>query len=549
MGLGQSYLYIYLDYRERKYGGCRDPETRYDVHASKAVESECKNFEVVTYKIEYKGDGRYFDIYIYENKESVIKSSYIFAYCWPSIESHVAKEVRVYYSILAPNKPLLISFVRGQNDVHNCDIDQLRNAGWDWASSITKYSLGPELSKHLNEAFKKAFWNRTIEFADGDEPSKDIIGSPRRIDDKNYRIIYTPGGSFSVLNNSCLFTFNTEIQPGAKSPEVQFGCDSSTSKYRIDPYYLEPVKKKKYYLGIIVYLAREKEQEDVKLDEKHHENTALFVEFINECETKYLKRKDKNGYWWAEEAITYKDDKTLGSQMDTIAKDANANEVNTVLIDKKASYLGVTFKKEESSPYNKYTHEFTKAHKTTFLFTRKITDITPLKSTSITTQYVEVYYLKAGDDEDTQPFLIVVKTNEGEQLRKGYHFKNKGKFTDWKEFTFQTDGKALTGKELEAKLLEKIEKIKEYGICTNELHLLQELTYKILLAKDEEEIKKAIPPKDPDRPPTLPVPPPEPEGLPIVWIIAGSVGGAVLLIASTVGYAIHWYNTTIRLLT
>ncbi|UKJ88123.2 hypothetical protein MACJ_000566 [Theileria orientalis] len=531
MGARQSYLYIYLRDKEKTYD-----EEGYTVKPSMEVVDKCRNFEVVTYTIDYKGgNGVNFDIYIYDSKITP-PSAYTFAYCSPGIETHVAKKVNVYYSILGPMFPLIISFVRDR-DTHNCDIYRLNRDRWNWASKITEYSLGDNLKEILEEEFKKTFRNRTIEFDVGSKQTNDVLVYPRELDKKNYRVIFIPSTNDAVLNSNCLFTFETKIHRGSEPYEFQVGCKpSATGDKKIDPYFLDSIKNKKFYNGIIVYFLRPEEKNDISYDEEHDKNTPLLVEFIYLCETKFLKRKDKDGYWWSEEQVTYKDDKALQSELSKIDTESKGNVVNTVFLDMKKPYRGPTGVDQSTvKAYTKYTHKFGSAKQSIILFERTDPEIKG-KTPKVNATNVEVYYLKAGSDEDTKPFLIVFDEKGDGTPMKAYYFKHDGEFKDWEEF------------DQLGKLPDKLEKIANSGACSGHLHWLRGLAYRILTTEDPPPETPPKPKEDPPRPKVLEREI-EPDPPPLEWIITGSVGGVVFVGSSAVGYGVYWYNTTIRLLT
>ncbi|BAM41552.1 hypothetical protein TOT_030000815 [Theileria orientalis strain Shintoku] len=544
MGLGQSYLYIYLESKDDKYGESIDANNRYEVTSTKGILTECDSFEVVTHKIDVrKPNDMIYDIYIYDSKRIATKASYIFAYCSPTVKSHVVKEVKVYYSVLAPHKPLAITFVREKEDTHHCDIDKLRKVGWDWAKNITEHASS-NLVELLKQQYKNFAWDRTIEFDQGNKPTSQVIVFPRAIDGIHYRLVFIPNQGHPVLNRSCLFNFNTEHKSGTGDSFVQNGCQSSSSgdKNKLDSYFLEKVKSKLYFNGIIVYFARKEEKNKVSLDEKHDDNMALLVEFINSCETIGIKRKDKDGCLWAEEKVVYTDQQSRVNALKKIKEEAESYNCNTVIIEHKSNYTcGTTVTTETKTSYNKYTHQFTVEKELNILFERKTITIDSFSPSSIQTKKVEVFYLKyktkdKGEQDDGKPFLIAIYKNGEDKPAKVFHFTLKEDFKEWKE--------------LEAgKFKDKFTRIDNETKCTTELHYLKILVYQILTTDVSQPPPEPPTPTDPVRPGVDPeIPPPLPG--PDWWLIIGcSVGGFLLLVALVVGYAIYWYNTTIRLLT
>ncbi|UKJ89168.1 hypothetical protein MACJ_002415 [Theileria orientalis] len=567
MGGSQSYLYIFLGNKENSYngGGC-------NVTVSKTVVDGSINFEVVTHSINYnEADGRYFDVYIYDSKETYYKSSYIFAYCSPSTDGLVANKVKAYYSVLAPNVPLVISFETKLN-TYNCSIDKLLSARWNWASNITEYS-STEVTVLLEEQFKKLLLNRKIRFR-SEEVNKDIMANRQELGDKkNFRFIFLPKDNEPELGSDYLFSIdfidNKPKLPGDNVAKADEFCSRAKKKgfhqdhpppktehkNQIDEYFLRPFNGQ-LYDGIMVYLSREEREPPKTLcaEGEYNKGMAILLEFYDSSEEKkYLKRKDKEGYWWAEEPIEYKDDETLRTQLGEIGKAANANDVNTVLLDKMQPYKGVNeVKPDIKKGYNKYTYTFEKSNKPVFLFERKERTIGQFDT--IKTQKIDVYYLKAKDQEDKEPFLIVFFS--GDRVPKpmnAYHFANEYNFKGWKEFEFdfrkseQEKDQHDQERELKTKLLEKVQKIDDYVKCIPDMDLLRWYAYTILTDKEIPPPK----PKDeqtPQRPDEfVPRKPPEPP--PLALIIGGTVGGVVFVVSSAVGYGVYWYNTTIKLLT
>nr|PVC52069.1 hypothetical protein MACL_00001044 [Theileria orientalis] len=547
MGARQSHLNIFLKSNETTYSG-----DGYTVTVSKAVVSQSINYDVVTHTIKYDvGKGTNFDIYIYDNEKTVSNASYVFAYCSPGVESHVVKEVKAYYSILLPMIPLVISFVREKNDTYDCGIDKLESAGWDWAKNITTYS-GPNLKSQLEEAFKHFLWKRTIGFDQESKKTNEVIVFPRKIDTKNYRLIFIPSGNNSFLEINCLFTFDTKLARGSDYSVIQVGCKSSGNgiNNQVDPYFLDSVRKKTgYFDGIIVYFAREQDNDKVSLDENHNANTAILLEFISNSTKTHIQRKDKLGTYWEEKQVNYTTYASLTEELNKIKTSALGNDVNTIIMDSK-SYIGVKVNPENTQiSYNKYTHEFSEAKDLNIIFERISITIGSFTPTSFKSKKVEVYYLKYnteknGPKDDDRPFLIAIYKDDEVKREKVFHFtiekdykdKTIDYFKEWKELNVE-------------KFDDRIKRIDGQTVCTGELHYRKKLVYHIL-TNDE-----AKPPPDPPKP-TVPVrpgvdpdpvqPPPGPDW----WLIIGcSVGAFLFIVALAIGYAIYWYNTTIRLLT
>nr|PVC50520.1 hypothetical protein MACL_00002214 [Theileria orientalis] len=140
----------------------------------------------------------------------------------------------------------------------------------------------------------------------------------------------------------------------------------------------------------MVYFCREGEKPKTLCEEHKDDNSiAMLVEFIDSCNSKkFLRRKDKHGYWWEEEPFTYNSDKELTERLIKIRK----------------------------SVY-----------------------------------WSEVYYLKASGNEDIEPFLIVLVPDDKEKKNtKAYHFADKNNFEGWKEFNVETS--ETLEKKLEEKL-------------------------------------------------------------------------------------------------
>ncbi|UVC54317.1 hypothetical protein MACJ_003856 [Theileria orientalis] len=271
----------------------------------------------------------------------------------------------------------------------------------------------------------------------------------------------------------------------------------------------------------------------------YNKGMALVLEFIDSSKEKtYLKRMDKDGYWWSEDNVKYTDDKKLLEELNKIYKESQSKNVVAVIVDKKEKYEGVNeVKPENKKSYNKYTHKFQTANTSIILFARQKKTIG--QSDDLKANSVEVYYLNGKDGEDKEPFLIVFNQDERheKQNKKAYHFANEYNFEGWKEF----NGGKIDG------LDKKLKKIEDYGSCIPELSLLRWYAHHILIDKEIPATK----PKDtptPSRPDEF-VPPDQPKPLSIPLIVGGSVGGVVFVVSSAVGYGIYWYNTTIKLLT
>ncbi|UKJ89166.1 hypothetical protein MACJ_002413 [Theileria orientalis] len=543
MGGSYSDLNVYL--RSKKHNHIT---TDYTVTFTKKNFDGCCSFVVFTYEINFTptSNGQNYNVLLYDGYNSTYKGRYVFGYYYPRNENEVIQHVSAYYSVLAPNHPLVISF-KNKTNTYNCYLDRLKNGRWDRGYNISGYSFGNPLSKDvLDEEFKKLQFNKKIKFTTGGDIT-DIAAEKQEIKLKNFRFIFIPKGNESVLGVNCLFSLDF------KKNEPKLTDSQETNKNQIDPYFLTSVNGQ-YYDGIIVYFERDQPRTKPKPisnpEQKDYKGKVLFVEFIDSSKEKtYLKRKDEDGYWWDEEKIDCNGDIQLLQELGKIKSELKSSVV-TVILDEKKQYKGSTgVPSEDHKVYMKYTHKFGDCKKTVLLFERKKLEVGPFKETEKKAKHVEVYYLKAGGNEDSQPFLIVFdqKGDDKDDKKEAYHFTNTDKFDDWKEFQFKEQEKPLDGNKLIKKLYEKVGKIGTNGSCIDDLPTLRWYANKILI--DPETGPAPVPPTTkPERPPEE-KPPDKDEGLPIPWIIGGSVGGGVFVVSSAVGYGVYWYNTTIKLLT
>ncbi|UKJ89055.1 hypothetical protein MACJ_002301 [Theileria orientalis] len=510
----------------------------------------CCNFVEFTHTISFtNGKSLNYNVLLYDGWSDNHKGNYVFGYYYPGDKNQVIEEVRSYYSVLAPSVPLVISF-KCHNNVYNCYLERLKNAGWDRAYNISGYSLGNPLTKDvLDVEFKKLLLNRTIKFTTGQD-NIDIAGTIQEIKGMNFRLIFLPKGNESVLGRDYLFSldFNNKVPRLPEAPE-------KNNKNTIDPYFLTSVIGQ-YYDGIIVYFAREKprlkakpkpEPNSKQPEQKDYNGKALLFEFIDYRKNNIcLRRKDKDGCWWCQEKVDSNDDKKLLDKLKEI-NDQLKQDVVTIILDKKEKYEGVSdVPSDDGGAYKKYTHKLNAANKPVLLFEMQEKNIVKFDD-GFKTQNVDVYYLKAkgAKDEDEEPFLIVLDENGDTNKKKICHFKGNYGFKDWMEF--KCEGQEKPNNQLCKKLQEKVGKIKTNGSCITDLSLLRWYAYEILIGQDPE-----IPKRKDETEATRPkeeIPPDQDEGLPIPWIIGGSVGGVVFVVSSAVGYGIYWYNTTIKLLT
>ncbi|UKJ89167.1 hypothetical protein MACJ_002414 [Theileria orientalis] len=582
MGGSYSDLNVYFCSKKGGYDGIG-----YKVKTTLENYKECSNFIVLIHKIDFTppADGRNYNVILYDGDNSN-NGNYVFGYYYPSDHNQVIEEVRTYYSVLAPNVPLVVSF-KTKTNIYNCYFGDLKNAGWDRAYNISRYSFGDRLEKErLLQEFTKLLLNRKIRFVIG-KGNKDIMLYKQEINyEANFRLICIPKGNESILGSECLFSLNFNknepICPDDPNPEkpnyclramVNELCGSMDDKEScgkflkqrlshkhdkfqirhnntIDEYFLRPFNKE-LYDGIIVYLVREENQKppDTLCDEEKDERSlALLLEFIDSSKEKtYLKRKDKDGCWWYQEKVDYNDDATLLSALREIKLKVESQKV-VVILDKTEKYKGVSILKGEvQNPYKKYTHEFKKGYEPVLLFERQQQEI--IKGTKPKAKIVEVYYLKTKSRDDKQPFLIVFDQGSDYKDKKAYHFNNTDKFEEWKEFEYhdETTKKKITEKDLVDKLYERVGRIERNLKCVENLNILRSMAYEILTGKDpptfkeEDETEVTRPPEQ--------QPPPTTEPLSIPLIAGCTVGGVVFVVSSAVGYGVYWYNTTIKLLT
>ncbi|UKJ88125.2 hypothetical protein MACJ_000568 [Theileria orientalis] len=510
MGSSQSHLNIHLLNTIGKYG-----QKGYHVEPTKTVATECKNFEVVTHKINYNGsNSKNFDIYIYNNKRPYTKDSYIFAYCSPNDKNQVVSAVKVYVSTFSPDEPLVISFLLNSGHTHNCLPSVLKGVGWDYAANITGHSFSGDLTKKLPELYEKVSLNWKIQFlADGDAKTQNFLRY-ESIDkeDKYKRYIYKPSFNKATMASKDLFS---NIKPNTKN--------------RIDSSYLGSVNKQ-FFDGIVVYA---------------NEGIALVLEFLDPCKKIHIQRKDKDATYWAQEELEYTDDASLETKLQELRKSSDEQDIVTYMLDKSDKYNDITVTPDDvkTTSYTKYTHKSTEEGKKPNIVFEGVKVTIGGKPYDTKTKTLEVYFLRVngskGEVRDRRPFLIVFDENgEGEKAKKKtYHFNNTEKFDDWIEYDEKKSGD----------LAKKLEEIGRSGGCSVDIQFLRSLAHQILVAEPAEDTKKEKPP-DATRP-EIYVPKPETKGPPLEWIITGSVGGVVVVSSSAVGYGVYWYNTTIKLLT
>ncbi|BAM39197.1 hypothetical protein TOT_010000657 [Theileria orientalis strain Shintoku] len=546
-------------------------ENGYNITVKKENFPGCSNFVVFTHTITFtkEEDKLNYNVLLYDGN-TINKGNRVFGYYYPRDINQVVEELKIYYFVLEPNVPLVVSF-KCPGNIYNCYFGKLKEAGWDRAYNITSYSFGKECDKsHLLAELRTMTRNKKIGFTIGTD-NVDIFGIRQEIKDKNFRFIFIPKGKKSLQGNQLLFAIDFDKQVPklsdtsddikshcsgilnhvCKNSSKKENCMSQTKtqysiqynfefkhKNAIDPYYLNSVNGH-FFDGIMVYFVRTSDRPPQSSCENEEDNKcmALLVEFVDSCNSKiHIKRKDKEGYWWSKEKVDYKDDDTLLKKLKEIKEQAQ-NEVNTVILDKKERYLGVeSVDPKDIVVYKQYTYKFKGAKNPNIIYDRKDPGISAIQSSTIKSQNVEVYFLKAGGKEDKKPFLIVLDQNgQPENKKKAYYFKHKASFKEWKEFTDFN------------KLQDKLDKISKYGKCIHNLSLLQWYAYEILTGKDPPP-QKPKEEKTPNRPDTF-KPPPKEKTLPIPLIAGCSTAGGVFVISSAAGYGIYWYNTTIKLLT
>ncbi|BAM41362.1 conserved hypothetical protein [Theileria orientalis strain Shintoku] len=589
MGLGYSDLHVYFySKKDQAYG------SGYTVTPTQKTFEGCSDFQVITHAISFTkpDDGLNYNVLLYDGYDNKTEGNYVFGYYYPRNPNEVIKQVDVYYSVLAPNVPLVISFVTKGDQNYNCVPQDLKDAGWDRAYKITEYNSFKSLSKIiLDGEYNKLSRKRKIKFTIGKE-KVDIFADKQELgNDKSYRFIFTPKGNLSVLGSNYMFAINFNsnepICPDDPDPEVPRDCKrlqvykkctqtnkNSQEKCRenldilafrkslkydtkhpnkIDEYFLRSFTGE-LYDGIIVYFEKKKARRPKQYCGLHeyNNNKVLLLEFIESSKPKkHLKRKDSEGYCWVEDSIKYTSDTELSTCLGEIQQGLDQNAV-TVIIDEKRQYNGL--EGFESGGTNKvckkYTYKFNKANNPIIVFARSTISITAKGLKDVKAKHVEVYYLNAGGKEDTQPFLIVFdEKGDGKEKKnnKPYHFTNSEKFEEWKPFEFKNGEENLKDEKLIEKLELKIKQIETNGGCIPNLTLLRWYAHEILIGKEPDP-----PTKEEEVTPQKPKPfdpPPKEETLPI-WLIVGCVAaGVVLIVTLVVVYGIYWYNTTIKLLT
>ncbi|UKJ89453.2 hypothetical protein MACJ_002704 [Theileria orientalis] len=245
-------------------------------------------YEKVTYSIDYElpwstSSSDYFNIALYDASDNSNKGKAKFTYYYAYSNGQVVDKVDVFFSILRPNDPLIVSFNRRENKTYNCLYSRLKELVWFYGYNIGYYFFKGDLKVELAKEYSKLSKDKKLTFLPGSNKNEHILVSEYVLGKKKFKKnIYTPDGSkkaASELYSESLFSENTE----------------SSTNYL----YLRSVANNQFD-GVCLYSSSS--------------GTQLLVEFVDGESVTQLRRigtSEKSQWIHLEKPLTYKNDNEL----------------------------------------------------------------------------------------------------------------------------------------------------------------------------------------------------------------------------------------------
>ncbi|UKJ89165.1 hypothetical protein MACJ_002412 [Theileria orientalis] len=188
MGAGASNLYIYLGRKEGKL----EMEGNYSVEITKEIYDPCTNYEKVSYEITYPQENKtgiwtyfaYYSVTLYTGTSYNDIGYYGFCYYYPGKED-ILKGVDVYYPLMRPDLPVIVSFTTRNGTTYDCSYELLRQAGWDYPTNLERYAIKGDIRSNLAPEFRKLL--KTLHFYAISEYNKDVEQVPKYPEDSEHR--------------------------------------------------------------------------------------------------------------------------------------------------------------------------------------------------------------------------------------------------------------------------------------------------------------------------------------------------------------------------
>ncbi|BAM42384.1 conserved hypothetical protein [Theileria orientalis strain Shintoku] len=258
------------------------------ISVTKQVWAECRIYERVTYSIKYEqpwtaSSSDYFNVALYDAADNSKKCKPKFTYYYAYSDGQVVDKLDVYYSLLKPNNPLIVSFNRRDTNTYNCSYPGLKGLKWFYGYDLGYYSMKRELKVELDDQYKELLKGKRLTFTAGPYSNEDILVNEYDLVNKEFKKhIYTPDvskrGPYELYSGS-LFLDNSR---------------SSGNNL-----YLKGVANKQFD-GVCMYSS--------------YSGLQLFVEFFDGEKITQLRRigtTDKSQWIELEKPFTYKDDRQL----------------------------------------------------------------------------------------------------------------------------------------------------------------------------------------------------------------------------------------------
>ncbi|UVC50234.1 hypothetical protein MACK_004109 [Theileria orientalis] len=176
-------------------------------------------FERVTYSIDYEqkwtaSSSDYFNIVLYDAENNFDKCKPKFTYYYAYSDGQVVDKVDVYFSVLRPCEPLIVSFNRRERKTYNCSYSRLNELGWFYCYNIGYYYLKGGLKAELFKEYSKLSHNKMLTLTIGSNDNEHISVAECNIGNKKFiKRIYTPDLNTSkkcVLYSDSVFSENSE---------------------------------------------------------------------------------------------------------------------------------------------------------------------------------------------------------------------------------------------------------------------------------------------------------------------------------------------------
>ncbi|UKK01519.2 hypothetical protein MACK_002335 [Theileria orientalis] len=313
MGAGPSNLYIYLGLKD----GQDKYEDEYTVDISREICKPCTNFEKVSYKINYNKEKKtgiwtyfaYYSVTLYSGTNYNNLGNYGFCYYYPG-EEDILQGVDVYYTMMRPDLPIIVTFRTRKRKEYNCSYELLRQAEWDYPTNLGKYAIDGKVSDNLSPEFRKLL--KSLFFFSSSRFNKDVEQVPKHPEIRSKRNYINSKKNFHHVG----FTSNCNKMHAKLYTDRWFWSKKESTMTGLEKII------NKLFDGIQVFYSG---------------TEPLLIECLTGCSEKIQHVRKGKGTDFCLAKVEYKDYNELESRLEELKRDFESDRASTFCISEQST--------------------------------------------------------------------------------------------------------------------------------------------------------------------------------------------------------------------